>query len=211
MSGANLAMRGDGPKLWGLLAEFETVAALITAAERVRAAGFTRFDAHAPVPVHGIDEAMDIRMSKLPWVVAAGGLIGATAGLLMQWWMNAHDYPFMISGKPLFALPASIPITFELTVLLGSIGAVIGLIVVTGFPRLYHPLFTSERFRRATSDRFFISIEASDPRFDRAQTRALLESLAASHVEEIVDDDGARGSGLGAREETPAAGGGHAS
>jgi len=136
-------------------------------------------------------------------VVAACGLIGATAGLLMQWWMNAHDYPFMISGKPLFALPASIPITFELTVLLGSIGAVVGLIVVTGFPRLYHPLFTSERFRRATSDRFFISIEAADPQFERA--RAVLAEAGAVHVEEIVEGGGVGGQGSGVR------GGGHAS
>jgi hypothetical protein len=205
MSGATFAVIDGGPRLWGLLAEFDTVQKLIAAAERVRAAGYERFDAHAPVPVHGIDEAMGIRMSKLPWVVALGGIAGASGGLLMQWWMNARDYPFRISGKPFFGLPAAIPITFELTVLLGSIGAVFGLIFVTGFPRLHHPLFGSERFRRATSDRFFISIEAADPRFDLAQTRTLLESLAASHVEEIHDEDGDRGPGTGNR------GGGHAS
>jgi hypothetical protein len=202
MSDAARATEGGG-RVWGLLAEYESVGALIAAATEVRRAGFTRFDAHAPVPVHGIDEAMEISMSKLPWVVAGGGLTGATAALLMQWWMNAHDYPFRISGKPLFGLPAAIPITFELTVLLGAIGAIVGLIAVTGLPRLHHPLFSSARFRRATSDRFFISIEAADPRFERA--RAVLAEAGAVHVEEILEDDGARAQGPGVR------GGGHAS
>jgi hypothetical protein len=203
MSGPVVAMAEQRGRLWGLLAEFETVDAVIAAAAQVRGAGFTRFDTHAPVPMHGIDEAMGIRMSKLPWVVALGGAIGVSAALLMQWWMNAYDYPFKISGKPLFGLPAAIPISFELTVLLGALGAVVGLVFVTGLPRLSHPLFSSERFRRATSDRFFLSIEAEDPRFDRARTRALLESLAATHVEEVMDDDGSREPRTGDR------GGGH--
>jgi hypothetical protein len=205
MSGPTLAPAETRARLWGVLAEFETVDALIAAAAQVREAGFTRFDTHAPVPMHGIDEAMGIRMSKLPWVVALGGLVGSAGALLMQWWMNAHDYPFKVSGKPLFGLPAAIPITFELTVLLGSLGAVAGLIFVTGLPRLSHPLLSNERFRRATSDRFFLSVEADDPRFDRAGTLAFLESLAASHVEEVMDDDGGRASA------TPDRGGHHVS
>jgi hypothetical protein len=208
MSGAKLAAVGDAPRLWGLLAEFETVEALIAAAERVRHEGFTRFDAHSPVPVHGIDEAMDIRMSRLPWVVAGGGATGALGGLLMQWWMNAHDYPLLVSGKPLFGLPAAIPVAFELTVLLGALGAVGGLIFVTGFPRLHHPLFANERFRRATSDRFFLSVEAADPRFERAS--AVLAEAGAVHVEEILED-GDRGPGTGDREQRQSGGGGHAS
>ena len=189
MSGAKLEVVGGDPRLWGLLAEFESVGALIAAAERVRHEGFTRFDAHSPVPVHGIDEAMDIRMSKLPWVVAGGGLTGALGGLLLQWWTNAHDYPLLVSGKPLFGLPAAIPVTFELTVLLGALGAVGGLIFVTGLPRLHHPLFASARFRRATSDRFFLSIEAADPRFDRTRTGALLEALGSTYVTEVMEAD----------------------
>ena len=200
MSGPTLAATGDAPRLWGLLAEFDTVDGLLAAAAQVRRAGFTRFDAHSPVPVHGIDEAMDIKMSRLPWVVAGGGATGALGGLLMQWWMNAHDYPLLVSGKPLFGLPAAIPVTFELTVLLGALGAVGGLIFVTGFPRLHHPLFASDRFRRATSDRFFLSIEAADPRF--AEARALLAETGAVHVEEIAEE-GHRAPGSGHR------GGGH--
>jgi len=196
MSTATTAAAGRSPRVWGLLAEFETVEALIAAAERVRRAGFTRFDAHSPVPVHGIDEAMDISMSKLPWVVAAGGAAGALGGLLLQWWTNAHDYPLLVSGKPLFGLPAAIPVTFELTVLLGALGAIGGLIFVTGFPRLHHPLFASARFRRATADRFFLSIEAADPRFELAP--GVLEEAGAVHVEEIAEE-GHRAPGSGHR------------
>jgi Alternative complex III, ActD subunit len=178
------AVDGSEP-LFGLLAEFDTVDGLLEAAEGVRDAGYTQFDAHTPMPVHGLEEAMGIRMSKLPWVVLGGGAFGCCGALLLQWWTNGVNYPFMISGKPLFGLPANIPITFELTVLFAAFGAVIGLIVANGWPQLYHPLFRSPRFRRATDDRFFISIAATDPRFERAKTAALLTSLGAAHVEEV--------------------------
>ncbi len=177
------------PKPWGLLAEFDSVNALLAATERVRDAGFTRFDAHAPFPVHGLDEAMGIRMSKLPWLVLAGGATGAGLALLMQWWMNGVDYAYVISGKPLFGLPVAIPITFELTVLLASIGAFVGLMVANRFPELYHPLLPNERFRtRGTTDRFFVAIEAADPRYEPGATRAFLEGLGAACVEELEDE-----------------------
>ncbi len=103
----------------------------------------------------------------------------------MQWWMNAVDYPFHISGKPLFGLPANIPIMFELTVLFSAFAAFFGMWGLNGMPRLYHPLFTNRRFRRATQDRFFIVIEARDPQFDTEQTRAFLASLGGSEVEDV--------------------------
>lgn len=187
MSKPQLAVVAEGPRLYGLLAEFETVERLLDAAEKVREAGYTRFDAHSPIPVHGLDEAMGIRPSRLPLVVLGGGLSGLCAGLLLQWWTNAIDYPFLISGKPLFGLPAAIPVTFELTILLSALGAVGGLVVANGWPQFAHPLFSSERFRRATSDRFFLSVEAADPRFDLTVARALLEACGASHVEEVED------------------------
>jgi hypothetical protein len=177
----------EGQKLYGLLAEFENVERLLEAAEKVRDAGYTRFDAHSPIPVHGLDEAMGIRSTRLPLVVLGGGASGLAAGLLLQWWTNAVDYPFMISGKPLFGLPAAIPVTFELTILLAALGAVGGLVVANGWPEFHHPLFASERFRRATSDRFFLSVEAADPRFDLTSARALLDSCGAVHVEEVED------------------------
>jgi hypothetical protein len=132
-----------------------------------------------------MDDAMGIKGTQLPLIVLAGGLTGCGLALLMQWWMNAVDYPFLISGKPLFGLPANIPVVFELTVLFSALATFFGMWGLNGMPRLYHPLLTSERFRRVTSDRFFIVIEAQDRRFDPDQTRQFLASLGGSGVEEI--------------------------
>jgi len=185
MSAQVAASQGSGAPLFGLVAEFETVEAVLHAAEQVRASGFTRFDVHSPIPIHGLDEAMGIRMSRLPWIAAGGGAAGAGVALLLQWWTNAVDYPYIISGKPFFGLPANIPVTFELTVLFASIGAVFGMLIANGLPQLYHPLFRVDRFRRATTDRFFVSIEASDPRFDPERTRELLAGLGSVAVEDV--------------------------
>ncbi len=168
-----------------LLAEFDDVGKVLAVSERLRDAGFSRWDVHTPIPIHGLDEAMGIRMSKLPWIVLGGGTTGLFAGLALQWFTNAFDYPFLISGKPLFGLPAAVPVTFELTVLLASLGAVGGLFVVNGWPRLHNPLFASDRFRRATTDRFFVSVDQADPCFDARETEALLTSLGAVHVETV--------------------------
>lgn len=174
-------------ELYGLLAEFQTVDGVVAAAERVRDAGYQKWDVHTPFPVHGLNDAMGIRSTLLPWIVLLGGLAGGGGAMLLQWWTNAFDYPLIISGKPLFSIPANIPITFELTILLAAITAFVGMLALNGLPQLYHPVFTSERFRRVTTDRFFIVIEAGDPRFDAVQTRALLSSLGASGIEEVRD------------------------
>jgi hypothetical protein len=175
-----------GP-LFGLLAEFADPNALVAACRQVRDAGFEHWDAHTPFPIHGMDEAMGIRGTQLPFLVLAGGFTGFALALLMQWWMNAVDYPFIISGKPLFGLPANIPVAFELTVLFSALSTFFGMWGLNGMPRLHHPLFTNARFRRATADRFFISIEARDPRFDPAATREFLASLGADAVELVHD------------------------
>jgi hypothetical protein len=166
------AIGPDGKRLWGYLVEFQTPEALLAAAERVRDAGYTRWDAHTPFPMHGLSDAMGLRPTRLPWLVFAGGLAGAALGLAMQYYTNAFDYKFLISGKPYFSLPANIPIVFELAILLAALSAFFGMIVRNGLPAWYHALFTSRRFRRTTADRFFISVEACDPRFDAEQTRA---------------------------------------
>ena len=181
------AARDDGRKLWGLMAEFATPHDLVRAAARVRDAGYTKWDAHTPFPVHGLDGAMGIRTTRLPFVVLAAAITGTTCGLLMQYWMNAVDYPIIISGKPFNSLPADIPVTFELTVLLASLTAFLGMLVANALPRFHHPLFANERFRRVTTDAFFLVIEAGDPRFDLEATERLLVAERATLVAPIED------------------------
>ena len=168
---------------YGILAEFATAADLYHACERVRDEGFTRWDAHTPFPVHGLDRAMGLRRSPLPWIVLVAGLTGAAGGFALQWWVHADAYPLVISGKPYFAWPAMIPITFELGVLFAAFGAVFGMLGLNRLPMHHHPLFRSKVFERVSDDAFFISIESWDPRFDASATRKLLESLGARHVE----------------------------
>jgi Ni/Fe-hydrogenase subunit HybB-like protein len=168
---------------YGILAEFATPADLYHACERVRDAGFTRWDAHSPFPVHGLSGAMGLRRSVLPWIVLVMGLTGAGLGFLLQWWVHSVAYPLVISGKPFFAWPALIPVTFEVAILFGALGAVFGMFGLNRLPMHHHPLFQSKVFERVTDDAFFISIESWDPRFDPSATRTLLESLGARSVE----------------------------
>ena len=172
----------NGPH-YGILAEFATPADLYHACERVRDAGFTRWDAHTPFPVHGLDRAMGLRRSPLPWIVLGMALTGAALGFILQWWVHAVAYPLVISGKPFFSWPAFIPITFEVSILFGALGAVFGMLGLNQLPMHHHPLFRSKVFERVTDDAFFISIESWDPRFDPPATTTLLESLGARHVE----------------------------
>jgi len=170
---------------WGLLAEYRTPDDLLEAAERVRDAGYTRWDAHAPFPIHGLDGAMGIRPTPLPWLVAVAGFVGCVGGIVLQWWTNAFDYPFLVSGKPYWSIPANIPVAFELTILFAAFTAFLGMIALNGLPRFHHPLFRHERFRRATADLYFISIEAADPLFHPEETAKLLERTGGVRVETV--------------------------
>jgi hypothetical protein len=174
-------------ELVGVVAEYRDVDAIMIAAHGVRKAGFTRWDVHSSFPIHGIDAAMGIKPTILPWLVLCGGLTGCVGGLVLQWYCNAFDYQFMISGKPFWSLPANIPIIFECTVLLSALTAVFGMLGLNQLPMHYNPLLKSERFRRVTSDRFFVVIDASDPRFEEAATVGLLENLGATAVERVED------------------------
>lgn len=171
--------------LFGLLARFETPAALLQAATEVRRKGYTRFDCHSPFPIHGLDQAMGLRRSYLGWVAGLLGFGGVAGGVLLQWWTSTVDYPLVISGKPFFSFQAFVPVAFALGVLLAAFGAVIGMLVFNRLPRLFHPLFASSNFARVGNDGFFISIEASDRLFDRDQTRAFLESIGGVDMEVI--------------------------
>ena len=175
-----------GGDFYGYLVAFDNVDQLLAGAETVRDAGYKNWDSHTPFVVHGLDAAMGVRPTILQYIVFLGGLTGTIFGLLLQWYTNAFDYPFLISGKPIFSLPANIPVAFETTILFAALSALVGMLALNGLPQLYHPLHSSRRFKKATDDHFMISIEARDPLFDRAKTRRLLEGLGGSEVEEVV-------------------------
>ena len=183
------------PKTYGMIAEFTTPADIYHAAEKVRDAGFKWWDCCTPFPVHGLDKAMGIRPTILPVLVFFGGLTGTTLAILLQVVTNAtridlpflflHGYNFMISGKPFISGAAFVPVTFELTVLLASLSSFGLMLLLNGLPRLYHPLFKSVRFARATDDRFFLVIEARDPKFQQQRTEEFLRSLHPAAIETV--------------------------
>lgn len=192
------ADKNDRRKLYGLIAEFETPGQVVKAAEQVRDAGFKWWDCCTPFPVHGLDKAMGIRPTILPIAVFFAGLTGTIAAFVLQSFTNASDfsvwalvwvtgYPFMISGKPFLSVPAFIPVMFELTILFSALGTFSMMFGFNGLPRLHHPLFRSKRFRRVTDDRFFVVIEARDPRFFQSRTQAFLESLEPISIEAVED------------------------
>lgn len=176
-------------KVHGMVAEYTSVDTLLDACRRVRDAGYKKTDAFAPFPVHGIDKALGIQPTVLPWIVLVCGLSGTATGLVMQIWMNAYDYPYIISGKPYISLPAFIPVVFELTVLFASFGAFFGMWALNGLPRFSNPVFTDPRFDRATDDRFFLYIDSKDDRFDREGVRKLFSDTGSDYIQAVVDDD----------------------
>src|SRR5687768_8848512 len=172
---------------YGLIAEFDTPAAVLHAAEQVRDAGFRRWDVYTPYPVHGMDQAMGLKNSRVGWFSFLGGVTGYTSGMLMIWWMNAYDYPILIGGKPLFSPYGAFPPSYELTILLGAFGALFGMLILNRLPRLHHPLLKHRRFALATHDRFFLVIEASDPKYSERETRQMLETTGSKQIEEVRD------------------------
>ena len=174
-------------KLYGLMAEFDSPEAVLEAARRTRDAGYRKIDAYSPIPVEGLAEAIGFHWTILPYMVFCGGLGGGCAGFGMCWYANVISYSWNIGGKPFNSWPMWIAITFELTILGAALTAVIGMLALNGLPSPHHPTFNVERFARASSDRFFISIEATDRKFDLAQTKSFLESLRPHGVFEIED------------------------
>ncbi len=173
----------------GMMAEFTTVDSLLSACRRVRDAGYTKTDAYTPFPVHGIDKALGIKPTVLPWICLIAGATGTCIALAMQIWMNSIDYKYIISGKPFLSLPAFIPVAFELTILLASFGAFFGMWALNGLPKFSNPMFTDPRFDRATDDRFFLYVDASDERYDAAGVRSLMADTGSDYINEVVEDD----------------------
>lgn len=177
-----------GTPVHGMMAEYATPADVYSAAEKFRDAGYTNWDVFTPFPIHGIEEAMGVKRTILPAIIAVIGLSGSSLGLLMQWWMNAHDYPLVTQGKPYFSWQAFIPVTFELGILSAAFTAIIGMLAMNGLPRHHHPLLKKERFLNATQDGFFICVEAADPKFDPEATRRLLESSGGANIDLVEDE-----------------------
>ncbi|PAY20359.1 hypothetical protein CKO51_06850 [Rhodopirellula sp. SM50] len=173
----------------GMMAEFTTVDSLLSACRRIRDAGYTKTDAYTPFPVHGIDKALGIKPTALPWICLIAGATGTCIALVMQIWMNSIDYKYIISGKPYISLPAFIPVAFELTILLASFGAFFGMWALNGLPKFSNPMFTDPRFDRATDDRFFLYVDASDERYDPSGVRNLLADTGSDYINEVVEDD----------------------
>ena len=190
------------PDLVGVVAEYADEHELVAACERVRDAGFTRWDSYTPYPVHGIERAMGIKPTILPWLALGGGLTGCMTGLFMQWYLNASEelanatgiiptalqgYNYLISGKPLWSIPANIPVSFELTILFAAFGSFFGMLLLNGLPRWSNPRFRLARFRRSTDDRFLIGVDAKDPKFDLEGAQELLAPTSPASVEEVWD------------------------
>jgi hypothetical protein len=173
------------PPIYGLLAEFAGPTELVLAAHRAHEAGYRKMDGYTPFPVEGLSEAIGFTKDRVPLVVLVGGILGGLSGYLMQYWISALSYPINVGGKPYHSWPAFIVVTFEMTVLFAGLAGVLGMLALNGLPMPYHPVFNVPRFAFATRDRFFLCIEASDPKFDRVETRRFLESLAARDIAEV--------------------------
>lgn len=174
-------------KLWGVLAQYENPAVLYHACEKVRDAGYQAWDACTPFPVHGLEKAMGVKPSILPWFVVIVGIGGSLFALGFQVYAMTTLYPFIVGGKPLLSIPAFVPVWYELTVLSSCVTAFFGNWILNGLPRPHHPAFQSKAFERVTDDKFFIMIEAKDSKFDRERTKALLTETGATLVEELED------------------------
>ena len=180
-------MNKDAP-IYGLIAEFEGPDELLQAVRRARVAGYRRMDAYTPFPVDHLSEELGFHRSALPLIVLIGGLIGCAGGFFLQYWISAIDYPLNIGGRPLNSWPAFIPVTFELTILVAALSAVLGMLALNGLPMPYHPLFNSPRFALASRNRFFLCIESTDTRFDREATAKFLSELSPKGVSEVAQE-----------------------
>ena len=171
--------------IYGLIAEFDNPNKLLHAARSAREEGYRRMDCYTPYPIEELNEAIGVARTKLPFIVLLGGIIGGVSGYLLQYWINVIDYPINIGGRPQHSWPAFIVPTFELTILGAAVAAVFGMLALNGLPRPHHPIFNAPNFALASRDRFFLCIEADDPKFDMEKTAKFLESFGAREVSDV--------------------------
>ena len=173
------------PALYGIMAEFDNPSDLVAAARRTHEAGYRRINGYSPYPIEELSEAIGFTRTSLPLIVLIGGILGGLGGFFMQYWMEVIDYPLNVGGKPFNSWPAFIPITFECTVLVASFAAVLGMLALNKLPQPYHPVFNAPNFALATRDKFFLVIEANDPKFRRAETTRFMKTLGAMGVSDV--------------------------
>lgn len=171
--------------LYGLLAEFDTPSEILTATRRAYAEGYRKMDAYTPFPVHDLADALGMRRNAVPLVTLIGGILGGLTAYMLQYWINVIAYPINVAGRPLHAWPSFIIVTFEMSVLFAGIAAFVGSLALNGLPLPHHPIFNSESFSSSTRDKFFLCIEATDPRFDRAETERFLQTLNPREITEV--------------------------
>jgi len=180
----------DLPKVYGIVAEFDDPDIILAAAHRAREAGYTRMNAYTPFPVHGIDDAIQFRDTKVQWTIGIAGVLGCIGGMSLQYYTSAVAYPMNVGGRPKFSWPSFIPVAFESTILFAGLAAVVGMLAFNGLPKPYHPIFNTPNFEQASQTRFFLCIEADDPKFDSVDTSRFLEGLQALQVSTVNADDG---------------------
>jgi hypothetical protein len=173
--------------IYGLMAEFDDPKSLVTATERAHHEGYRCMDAYSPFPIEELHHALGARATRLPLIVLIGGLCGCIGGYALEYWASAIAYPLNIGGKPLHSWPAFIPVTFECTILVAALSAVLGMLALNGLPQPYHPVFNVPRFALASRNRFFLCIESHDPKFDVEGTRHFLETLGPREVTTVAD------------------------
>src|SRR5690625_4745837 len=182
-------MEADNNNIYGILAEFRNPRELVDAADTVRKSGYKEFDTYAPFPIHGMEKAMGLKDSSLGWIVLGGAVTGMVGILALMVWVMAYDYPLNISGKPFINIPIYVPITFEITVLLAAFAAVFGMLALNNLPRFNNPLFSVDRFDKASDDGFFVCIEASDNLFAEEKVSRLFQDSGATHIETVYDSE----------------------
>ncbi len=178
-------MIDDKSLIYGLIAEYTSPEAVVDAAKKAYAEGYRKMDAYSPLPVEGLAEAIGFTHNRMPLLVLIGGLTGAATAVVMMYFSSVIHYPLNVGGRPFASWPAWVPITFELTILFASLTAVFGMLGLNGLPMPYHPVFNAPGFAMASRSRFFLCIEARDPKFDLTATRAFLDSLGPKSVEVV--------------------------